>query len=668
MNTILLPAFKQDSNLEAINSLINSLTDNGDLAFGSMGKNSSSASLLELDHAMVRPKPTAFNPIKRTKDGHFAPNPEQFVLPLSSKLNIEERFNKFKNQMTSLPFPEQAKMWSLMLRYCFYLRNVRGEGKKERLLFYELFEKLVQIFPKTTEVLVNLVPDYGYFGDLDVLAKSTNKSISNAAVDCYIKNLNADCVQVFGKALSSITMAEGSELNTKLKAMTSDEIQTFVKGKKLSLAAKHLPREGKKDEEVRQMVLDSAFPEADRKNKRFMSQRFRYIITALTQCLAVGEQMMTTSGKATDIKRDWDDIDTNRAPAGFLNQHRLALLNETKSPPGSHQVETGNRSTREDRIQCRKNMMKSILEGKLKGLQLDLSKLAKEIHSKIDYNKNRSEFLVFCSSAERSMLSQQFKDMVTKIKETVDADYKEDPTHPDPRNVVPMVDLSGSMQSAKVDVEAIALGVLAANISNLPGCLITFSTNPAVLHLDLDSDVFEQFIQVMSPDVGFTTNIDGAYRRLLKLMVDNKVESADFALLILTDGHFNSGLVQFDGMTMSRSNKNNFEDVFLGRMEKAFKEKGFNLPRTIFWNLSHRGAYTATEDTKGVQMVNGFSQTLMLSVMTGDYKLVTDEKGNTRVDVDPWQSFVKSVTSDTFKPVLQVCLLVKEGCFSSLKV
>lgn len=673
MNMNISSAFKQVSKSEATNSLITTITDNGDLTFGSMGMDAA-ALLLELDHAMVRPKSRHFVP-KKNKAGFYAPDPALFVLPETTISFLDTKMDALTSLTNSLPLTEQAKMWSLMFRYCFYLRNVRGEGKKERLLFYYLFEKLHTVFPKTTEALVALVPDYGYFGDLDVLVK--NKSVASAATDCYIKNLNADALQVFGKQLSSITMEEASAFNTKLKLMTTDEIQNFVKGKKLSLAAKHLPREGKKDAAVRQLVIDRAFSEVDRKNPRFMSQRFRYITTALTQCLLVGEQMMTTDGKAGQIQRDWDDILIARAPAGFLNQHRSALLNELKNTVTlQSEIEAGNRSLRPDRIQCRKNMLESMLEGKLKGLQLDLSKLARVINSHItgrdimegghDFKGNRS--LSAISFAERSMLATQWKDMMTKLKESIDTGVKEmlkeTPDTIDPRNVIPMVDRSGSMESAKVDVEAIALGLMAASISNLPGCMITFSRDPKVLYIDQTKDVFDQFLQVYAAGGGYNTNIDAAYRKLLDIMVEKKVEKSEYALMILTDGHFDSGgLVEIDGVA---ANTNLFEQVFLGRMEKAFQEKGYNLPRTVFWNLNGRGAYNATATTKGVQMVNGYSQTLMLSVFMGDYKMIVDEQGNKRVDVDPWTSFLKSVTSETFNPVLQVLKTVKEGCFTSL--
>ena len=672
MNMNISSAFKQVSIGDSVNSLITTTTDNGDMTFSSLGTDAA-AHLLELDHAMVRPKSRHFVP-KKNKAGFFTPDPALFALPEQTITLLNDKTTRFTTITNSLPLTEQSKLWSLMFRYCFYLRNVRGEGKKERLLFYHLFEKLYDVFPKTTEALVALVPDYGYFGDLDVLIK--NKFVANAAADCYIKNINADAIQVFGKELSSITMGEASALNTKLKTMTTDEIQSFVKGKKLSLAAKHLPREGKKDDEIRHLVINRAFSEVDRKNGRFISQRFRYITTALTQCLLVGEQMMTTDGKAGQIQRDWDDILISRAPAGFLNQHRSALLNEIKNTvPLQDQIETGNRSTRPDRIKCRKNMLETMLEGKLKGCQLDLSKLARAINVHITGNDEMCNVIDFIgkrslgtiSFAERSMLAAQWTDMMTKLKESIDTTVektlKETPDMIDPRNVIPMIDRSGSMTSANVDVEAIALGLMAASISKIPGCMITFSRYPKVLYIDQTKDVFDQFLQVYAAGGGYNTNIDAAYRKLLDIMIDKKVEKSEYALMILTDGHFDSGLIEIDDKA---ANSKVFEQVFLGRMEKAFQEMGYNLPRTVFWNLNGRGAYNATATTKGVQMVNGYSQTLMLSVFMGEYKMIVDEQGNKRVDVDPWTSFVKSLTNETFNPVLQVLKTVKEGCFASL--
>lgn len=668
-NEKLASAFNKESAVFAVDSLITALTDNSDLTFGALGEETASAALMELDHLMVRPKPASYVP-KKVKNGHYPSNPDQFKLPEWIVSKLDSAFQTFVVRATLLSINEQATYWIMMFRYCFYLRNLRGEGKKERLLFYYLFEKVHSVFPKTAEALVFLIIDYGYFGDLDHLiiafkAKGAKGlGVVNAALSTYTNHLNYDAIQVFGKQMTSVTKDDAVMLNNKLKAMKAEELHAFLKGKKLSLAAKHIPREGKKDQVVRQMVIDHAFPVADRKNVNFMKQRFRYIITALAQCLCVGEQMMATSGEAGSIQRNWDDIEMNGAPAGFLAQHRLALLNEIKNVPliTEESVETGNRSTNTDRIQCRKNLLKTINEDKLKGLQLDLSKLARKIKTYVqtnDYQCPGRNNMWNLSTAERSMISAQWNDMRTKLKDAIDTAIKETPSIIDPRNVIPMIDMSSSMKNLGVDVEAVAIGVMAASISNLPGCLITFSKKPIIFYIDQTKDVFDQFQQVYMTYAGTSTDIDAAYEKLLELMTINKVKSVDFALMILTDGHFNSVLV-----TIGRDDLSKFETVFLRRMEKAFKEKGFNLPRTIFWNLSARGAFSATETTKGVQMVNGYSQTLLMSVFCGVYTVATDEQGDTRVNIDPWTTFLKSITNERFDAVRQICLATKEGCFA----
>jgi hypothetical protein len=103
-------------------------------------------------------------------------------------------------------------------------------------------------------------------------------------------------------------------------------------------------------------------------------------------------------------------------------------------------------------------------------------------------------------------------------------------------------------------------------------------------------------------------------------------------------------------------------------MEKAFNDKGFNLPRIIFWNLYGKGpGYTATAEIQGVQMVSGFSQTIMNQIFTGEYKFVKNKvTGETRVNIDPWTSFSKAITGPTFEPVLRKVLETREHIFNLL--
>jgi hypothetical protein len=398
--------------------------------------------------------------------------------------------------------------------------------------------------------------------------------------------------------------------------------------------------------------------------------------------------MCSEVDKESQIRRDWDDIIIDHAPAKFVTKYRKALLNEDlKTPLLGDETDTGNRSKRSDGLVCRKNTLKSIIAGKLKGANQDLSRLSQIIMSHLNsgntyiYAKGNSKVSSTLSFAERQLINQQWNDMVNEVKALIDESAKEqadDADYIDPRNVIPVIDTSGSMTSANVQDKAIGLGIMAATLSNIPNCLISFSDKPQLFHLNEDDDVFDKFLTICNGPSGLNTNIDATYRVLLDLMVKKKVEKVNYALLILTDGQFDSTLVYFDpdikenyvnSYTSShKAMEKKFENVFIGRMEKAFMEKGYTLPRTIFWNLNGMSlGFPTTESTKGIQMVSGFSQTLMKQVFTGEYKLEVDqETGNTRVSVDPWTAFVKAITSDTFSPVLKVVLTTGEGVMKKL--
>ena len=144
----------------------------------------------------------------------------------------------------------------------------------------------------------------------------------------------------------------------------------------------------------------------------------------------------------------------------------------------------------------------------------DLSKLSEIIYSYAHYFDG-------VSHGERSLINQQWNDMVKSVKEMIDTMVKEhenDLEFIDPRNVIPIIDTSGSMQGANVQATAIGLGILAATLSNLSGCLISFSEEPQIFRLDPTHDVFDKFKTIISGPTGLSTNIDATYRLLLELM------------------------------------------------------------------------------------------------------------------------------------------------------
>ena len=665
-------------------SLKSGVTWNGDINYGFLGADFESK-FLELDQKMVTPQ-------ECLKAGSL--NEETKVL-------FDSFFNNLFDTIRSKPAEERAKITSLIFRYMFYVRSIRIPGKKSRLLFYYLFEELYQVFPKTCLALLTLVPEYGFFGDLDhlIIHMAKYPEVVKAAEDVYLHNLNTDCQLIFEKPLCQISKDEANHMNDKLKDMSTYEIRTFMGSKRLSLASKWFKREGKKNSNHRKEFLVSIYfpnggitdleaskdPAARNLAKRrlgYCQMVFRKVISSLSQCLLVGETMMCE----TDVNhRTWADIPLESAPATFMTKYRKALANEKlKCVPSEGEQETGNRFVdREDRIKCRQNLFKTLINDKLKGAAQDINRLSKIVYENLSgYTSGFKSLSKTLSPIERHVVAKQWNDLVTKLKEEINQTIEEarlvalevGENWIDPRNVVPVIDTSGSMGSYNVQDKAVGLGILASQLSTIHGCLISFSERPEVFHLDMseESDVFDHFLAIMNGPTGLSTNIDATYRLMLEMMTTTGIKETDFAMLILTDGQFDS--LVFLPKEGKINNDYNYEPVsdrfsktFLNRIEAAFQEKGYNLPRTIFWNLNaHSSGFSATTISRGVQLVSGYSQSLMLQVFTGNYTYELQEDGSHKINVNPWESFLKALLHQGYDQVSQVVASTGEGCLKHL--
>ena len=679
-------AFTAAAKADAESSLIGGVTWNGDINFESLGSDFKSA-LLALDQKMVLPEDCR----------------KSCTLDASTKIILDTLFNAFTSHVTSMGDVERSKAFGLMFRYLFYVRSVRVAGKKSRLLFYYLFKRLHAVFPKTCVALVELIPDFGYFGDLDALIEEMHAypDVVAAAENLYIKYLDMDCRLMFSKPLNQVSKVEAMELNTSLKTMSPEEVRTYVGARRLSLASKWMKREGKNNSTHRDdMLIQVYFPNGGirdlqksilaaqvlaKKRLNYCQMVFRYVISALSQCVLVGEQMMC---ETDHTHRTWADIDHTKAPAKFLTKYRKALANEDlNTPVAESQLETGNRWMHNpDRVQCRKNLLASLLTGKLKGAAQDIDRLSKIVFGHIRNPKERVvKISPMLSPTERAVISAQWNDLVTKLKTEIGDIIKlaaieaEDSVYQyiDPRNVIPVIDTSGSMETNQVQDKAIGLGILASHLSTMPGCLISFSEKPQVFHLNMSgsADVFDHFLAVMRGPTGLSTNIDATYDIMLGLLNSSNLVGfgTNFAMLFLTDGQFDAQVIYNDQSSQSYSYSresalNKFGKTALGRLEAKFAAAGYAMPRTIFWNLNASSpGFPASGVTRGVQLVSGYSQALMIQVFTGDYEYELQADGTVKVSVDPWTAFEKAICNTGYDPVMQVVAATGEGCLVHLR-
>lgn len=594
---------------------------------------------------------------------------------------IVQYWPKVTSGLYSMSQKDRQTQIVLLFKLAFFARAIRCQGGRSRVQFYLLFQRLRQQFPQETLVVVKLIPFYGCFQDVDhlvdVFRTAGDEEMVFSLLSLYRDCLVTDLSRLLGKSVVTTEVGtlhtEIDALNKRLKSMKPKELSDFLaffpKGH-FSWAAKWVKREGKKNSAHRDDLIRLLFgysKSSSDKTMDFGRMVLRKCATVLSQCLRIPEHHMTEALPG----RGWGEMNLKFIPSKATTNLRLALTNKTKD---------GNeRSDREDRRKCAQNTLRDIMNGKLNGAQQDLKKLADLIWDQCDqsrwgYHAKSSNVM---TREEKMLLNAQWKKMVEfvdqLIKETLEKDRKlreeavaigdtiPDPIR-DPRAVMPVVDVSGSMSGAGVMQYAIAMGILCATISTIPGKLITFSANPEVFSFDPTADIFDVFRLLMKCKWGMNTNLDATYGLLLDEMQTarsaGKLISTDFTIMIVTDGHFDS-MVSYKGLEIDeygydvpRSGFCGF-DSFQTRQEKAFTAAKFDVPLVVYWNMAlDKPGFPVQSNTVGVKLVAGFSQTIMVEVMTGDYKTVVDLKtGAVKMRVTPLDSFMKTMNDDSLQPV-----------------
>lgn len=190
-------------------------------------------------------------------------------------------------------------------------------------------------------------------------------------------------------------------------------------------------------------------------------------------------------------------------------------------------------------------------------------------------------------------------------------------------NIMPLVDVSGSMDSVKVagsvtalDV-AISLGLYVSERSNgiFKDQFITFSSTPEMLKVK--GTLRQRYDQMERSNWQGSTNLQAAFKLILNAAVVHKIpkEQMPTKLVIFSDMEFNScvsagtnGMYRA-GVSVSAMNM----------IRSEFEAAGYELPQVVFWNLNGRsGNSPVTYNESGTALVSGFSPSIVKSVLGAD--------------------------------------------------
>lgn len=204
-------------------------------------------------------------------------------------------------------------------------------------------------------------------------------------------------------------------------------------------------------------------------------------------------------------------------------------------------------------------------------------------------------------------------------------------------NILAVVDVSGSMYSliGKSDMQnidlSVGLGIYCAEHMNgeLKNNYMTFSDEPQLVRLNPNATLRDKINQVYSTGVGYSTNVDAVFKKLLDVAKKNRLSQSDLptTVLMISDMQFNSSNVR--GVT-------NYE-----MWVKMFEQAGYKLPQIVFWNVAAAESVPVTMDQKGTVLVSGASPVVLKFIFTGE--LLT-----------PYDLMLKVVNQVRYSPVAEL--------------
>jgi hypothetical protein len=187
-------------------------------------------------------------------------------------------------------------------------------------------------------------------------------------------------------------------------------------------------------------------------------------------------------------------------------------------------------------------------------------------------------------------------------------------------NILPMVDVSGSMSCPAgkntsvtcMDV-AVSLGLYLAdkNTGKFKDTFLTFSDKSELV--TLKGNVVQKMAQMVKSNWDMSTNLHAAFNKILDVAVKNEVPQAEMPemVLILSDMQFNQCVRQ--------------DDSAMEMIERKYVAAGYSVPQVVFWNLNSSDNVPVKADKSGAALVSGFSPAIMKALLAADMSEFTPE-------------------------------------------
>jgi len=181
------------------------------------------------------------------------------------------------------------------------------------------------------------------------------------------------------------------------------------------------------------------------------------------------------------------------------------------------------------------------------------------------------------------------------------------------RNILPMIDVSGSMnqnvganKNLNIMDVAVSLGLYCAdkNTGKFKDTFLTFSESPQLL--TVKGTILDKIQQTVRSKWGMNTNLVKAFDQLLYVAQNGKVDQDEMPEM----------LIIFSDMQFDRCAK--FDDSAMDMIKRTYANAGYELPQIVFWNLKAHENVPVKFNTNGVALVSGFSPSILKSITSGN--------------------------------------------------
>jgi len=543
----------------------------------------------------------------------------------SDNTRVFNLITSFMKNIEDLDDNKRAEYARYLLCLIFYTRDCRG-GKGERNIFRKLLIGSYQYFPKTIEALVQHIPFYGYWRDLnEILLETSNEEYKEIKMFVNLRNviysIMADQLKIDSDNYNLFLLDQQTALQ---------KGEPFQHKLHLTLLAKWIPKEGssydRKIKAAKELAI-RIFPSEFKIDFRMALKSYRKMISALNQAIHTTEILM--------CQKRFSEIQFKLVPGKCLTKYRRAFLN----------VELNGENVRfpldNDRIVCRENLLKymdDIKNGKRKinANQLFIHEIVEKYYNHIMGIKQLLDEEIELYELCWNEITKVYQEQINRGEISI-------------QNGIILADVSGSMNGTPLFV-SIASAIFISNLINDPfrDRFLTFDTNPQWYNINPKLKLIDKVRLVINSPWGGSTNFEKAMNLILDTAVAYNLSQEEMPkwFLVVSDMQFDNANSNAKWDTMYEHIQDRFTSVGM-----KICSKPYDMPHIIFWNVrGNTNGLPVISNQLGCQLVSGYNISILKEIF----------KNQDLSKISPWTSLESTLNNSRYDLIKNTVASISE--------